>query len=137
MYAGKLLVVFYSRTRTTRRAASALAGMLDADVEEIVVTRGRAGPFGYLRSLVEAINQKPARCRSVRVRGRRTRLSVDWHQRAAVAESGATAPVGRQIRKLPQPSSATGTSGIGGAMSCRPTSDSTVDETCVASAMNR
>jgi hypothetical protein len=46
MYAGKLLVVFYSRTRTTRRAASALAGMLDADVEEIVVTRGRAGPFG-------------------------------------------------------------------------------------------
>lgn len=60
MYAGKVLVVFYSRTGTTRRAASALAEMLDADVEEIVVTRDRAGPFGYLRSLVEAINQKPA-----------------------------------------------------------------------------
>ncbi|WP_230947396.1 flavodoxin family protein [Burkholderia territorii] len=60
MYAGKVLVVFYSRTGTTRRAASALAEMLDADVEEIAVARDRAGPFGYLRSLVEAINQKPA-----------------------------------------------------------------------------
>lgn len=60
MYAAKVLVVFYSRTGTTRRAASALAEMLNADVEEIVVTRSRAGPFGYLRSLVEAINRKPA-----------------------------------------------------------------------------
>ncbi|MPV71741.1 flavodoxin family protein [Burkholderia sp. BE17] len=60
MYAGKILVVFYSRTGTIRRAATALAAMLDADVDEIFVTQSRAGPFGYLRSLVEAINRKPA-----------------------------------------------------------------------------
>ncbi|AWV05433.1 flavodoxin (plasmid) [Burkholderia sp. JP2-270] len=60
MNSEKVLVVFYSRTGTTRRAASALAAMLDADVEEIIVTRGRLGPFGYLRSLVEAVNRKPA-----------------------------------------------------------------------------
>ncbi|AOL04215.1 MULTISPECIES: NAD(P)H-dependent oxidoreductase [Burkholderia] len=60
MNSGKVLVVFYSRTGTTRRAASALVAMLDADIEEIVVKQGRSGPFGYLRSLVEAVNRKPA-----------------------------------------------------------------------------
>ncbi|KVD18062.1 flavodoxin [Burkholderia ubonensis] len=60
MYADKILVVFYSRTGTTRRAGAALATMLHADVEEIVETRSRIGPFGFLRSLVEAINRKPA-----------------------------------------------------------------------------
>ncbi|WP_232450506.1 flavodoxin family protein [Burkholderia ubonensis] len=60
MYADKILVVFYSRTGTTRRAGAALATMLHADVEEIVETHSRIGPFGFLRSLVEAINRKPA-----------------------------------------------------------------------------
>ncbi|KVN25202.1 flavodoxin family protein [Burkholderia stagnalis] len=60
MFGGKILVVFYSRTGTTRRTGSALAAMLHADIEEIVETRDRAGPFGYLRSIVEAVNQKPA-----------------------------------------------------------------------------
>lgn len=60
MNSAKILVVFYSRTGTTRRAASALAAMLAADVEEIILTQGRSGQFGYLRSLIEAINRKPA-----------------------------------------------------------------------------
>jgi len=40
--------------------ASTLAKMLDADVEEILDKHDRVGPVGYLRSLVEAINQRPA-----------------------------------------------------------------------------
>ncbi|KVD88300.1 flavodoxin [Burkholderia ubonensis] len=60
MFGDKILVVFYSRTGTTRRVGSALAAMLHADIEEIVEKRSRVGPFGYLRSIIEAVNQKPA-----------------------------------------------------------------------------
>ncbi|XUW90459.1 flavodoxin domain-containing protein [Burkholderia sp. M6-3] len=56
----RILVVYYSRSGVTRTIALTLGQMLDADVEEILDRRGRAGPFGYLRSLVEAINQRPA-----------------------------------------------------------------------------
>ena len=34
MAAASMLVVYFSRTGTTRRMASALAGMLDADTQE-------------------------------------------------------------------------------------------------------
>ena len=56
----KILVAFYSRSGTTRKVASILAKMLGADLEEIVERRARAGPFGYVRSLVEAIEGRPA-----------------------------------------------------------------------------
>ena len=56
----RILVVYYSRSGVTRAIASELGQMLDADVEEILDRRGRAGPFGYQRSLVEAIRQRPA-----------------------------------------------------------------------------
>ena len=60
MKRNNVLVVFYSRSGTTRKVASVLARMLDADSEEIVDIGGRAGPFGYLRSLIEAVNGRPA-----------------------------------------------------------------------------
>jgi flavodoxin len=56
----RILIVFFSRSGVTRSIALALAKLLDADVEQITEARGRAGPFGYLRSLVEALKQRPA-----------------------------------------------------------------------------
>jgi len=56
----KILVVFYSRSGTTRKIAEALAAELKCDVEEIVATDSRAGFIGIMRSLIEAIRQRPA-----------------------------------------------------------------------------
>jgi len=50
----KILVIFYSRTGTTRRIATALAARLGGSVEEILEGRGRDGFFGYWRSVLEA-----------------------------------------------------------------------------------
>ena len=48
MPALKTLIVYYSRTGTTAKAAYALAGALKADVLEIVCPRYRLGWFRYL-----------------------------------------------------------------------------------------
>jgi flavodoxin len=50
----KTLVIFYSRTGTTRTVAEAIARQLGADIEEIRDTRNRQGLFGYLRSGFDA-----------------------------------------------------------------------------------
>ncbi|MGF6920581.1 flavodoxin family protein [Paraburkholderia sp. 40] len=55
----KVLVVYFSRTGTTRLLASAIAGMLAADLEAICDCSDRAGPGGYLRSLIDAIRKRP------------------------------------------------------------------------------
>lgn len=55
----RILVVYYSRTGTTRKVAAALAAKLGCDSEEIVEARSRNGMFGYLRSLIEARRQIP------------------------------------------------------------------------------
>jgi flavodoxin len=44
----KTLVVYYSRTGTTKKAAEALAAELKCDVEEIFDIRDRKGPIGFL-----------------------------------------------------------------------------------------
>ncbi|WP_168788167.1 flavodoxin family protein [Paraburkholderia aromaticivorans] len=54
----KILVVYYSRTGTTRSLASALAKMLATDLEEICDCSNREGPGGYLRSLFDAIRKR-------------------------------------------------------------------------------
>jgi hypothetical protein len=54
MSAPKILVVFYSRSGTTRRIAMALSATLGASVEEILEDRGRAGFLGYWKSIIEA-----------------------------------------------------------------------------------
>ncbi len=54
MSAAKILVVYYSRTGTTRRIAQALAAALHCDIEEITESKSRKGLFGYLRSAMEA-----------------------------------------------------------------------------------
>lgn len=49
------LIVFYSRTGTTRRVAEQLAISLDAHVMAIEEPRRRRGLLGYLRSIREAV----------------------------------------------------------------------------------
>jgi len=46
----KILIVYYSRTGTTKKVADALAEKLGAEVEEIKDTVDRAGAKGYLLS---------------------------------------------------------------------------------------
>ena len=50
----KPLVVFYSRTGRTRKVGEAIATTLDCDSEELVDTRKRSGPIGFIRSGREA-----------------------------------------------------------------------------------
>ncbi len=59
--ARKALVVFYSRTGTTRRIAEALAAALGCDCEAIVAAEGYTGLFGVTRALIEAMWKSPAR----------------------------------------------------------------------------
>jgi len=58
---GKTLVVFFSRTGKVRRVAEAIADELGADVEEIVDTRDRRGPFGLLSAARDAVLRRAAR----------------------------------------------------------------------------
>jgi flavodoxin len=44
----KTLVVYYSRTGTTRKVAQAIADMLECDAEEVVDTKDRAGVLGFI-----------------------------------------------------------------------------------------
>jgi flavodoxin len=55
----KTLVVYYSRSGTTRKLAKGIAESLGADIEEIVELRDRRGGRGYVRSLVEALRRRP------------------------------------------------------------------------------
>jgi len=56
----RVLVVFYSRTGNTKMAASAIAGGLGCDIEEIVDTRDRSGVLGYMRAGMDATRKTPA-----------------------------------------------------------------------------
>jgi hypothetical protein len=65
------LVVYFSRSGTTRRVAETLAGALEADLEGIRELRSRRGWLGYLRSArdarqrrwvpIEALERDPSR----------------------------------------------------------------------------
>jgi flavodoxin len=46
----KVLVIYYSRTGHTKTVAEALATALQCDKEEIIDTKKRSGPLGYVRS---------------------------------------------------------------------------------------
>ena len=55
-----VLVVYYSRSGTTRVLADLIAAALDADVEELHDVRERKGVRGWIRSAVEATLSRPA-----------------------------------------------------------------------------
>lgn len=56
----RALVVFYSRTGNTRKAAEAIAEELGCDREEIIDTRNRSGVLGYVRAGMDAARKTPA-----------------------------------------------------------------------------
>jgi flavodoxin len=62
----KILVVFYSRSGTTRKVAEALAAELKCDSEEIVATKNRAGFVGIIRSVIEAMRHRSAQIAAAR-----------------------------------------------------------------------
>ena len=53
----KYLVVFYSRTGITRLVGEKLAQVLDCTMEEIIDTKKRKGPIGYVASGRDAIKK--------------------------------------------------------------------------------
>lgn len=56
----KILIVFYSRTNVTKKAADLLAQKLKAEIEEIKSIKNYSGPIGYLIAGREATIKKPA-----------------------------------------------------------------------------
>lgn len=60
MHNTRILIVYYSRTGTTRRVAQALSAALQCDIEAVTETSSRAGILGYLRSVIEARRQQPS-----------------------------------------------------------------------------
>lgn len=60
MPTSNILVIYYSRSGTTRKVAKAMASALGCDIEEITDMRDRRGGIGYLRSLFEAVWQRPS-----------------------------------------------------------------------------
>jgi hypothetical protein len=53
----RTLILYYSRTGTTRKAAEALAGLLGADLAEIRCDRYRTGVFSYIRAAYDSIRR--------------------------------------------------------------------------------
>ncbi|SEQ41522.1 flavodoxin family protein [Thalassovita taeanensis] len=54
----RILILYFSRSGTTRAVAQALATRLGADIEELREPRARTGIAGYLRSAWEALKQR-------------------------------------------------------------------------------
>ncbi len=53
----KILVVYYSRSGTTRRIAESISGKLSCDIEEVVDLKNRGGPIGWLSAGRDAGNK--------------------------------------------------------------------------------
>jgi flavodoxin len=56
----KIIVVYYTRTGTTKKVAEAIADNLKCEIEEIIDTKNRKGIFGWLRSGSDAMRERLA-----------------------------------------------------------------------------
>jgi len=66
MEAKKVLIVYYSRTGTTRAAAEAMASELGADLEELIDTKSRGGPLGFAIAAKDAALKRPTAIEDVK-----------------------------------------------------------------------
>jgi len=62
----KSLVVFYSRSGSTKKVGEAVAKELGSDLEELVDLKKRGGPIGFIRSGRDASGRKLARINSTK-----------------------------------------------------------------------
>jgi flavodoxin len=62
----KTLVVYYSRTGTTKKVGQEIAKQLKADSEEILDVKSRLGPIGWLRSGREGKGKKLAEIKPIK-----------------------------------------------------------------------
>lgn len=62
----KSLVLFYSRSGNTRRVAEMIARQLEADIQELVDKKGRAGMLGFLRAGRDAMKKKTTELESLK-----------------------------------------------------------------------
>jgi len=53
-----ILIIFYSRTGTTKKVANLIKENLNCDIEEIFDTKNRKGFLGYIKSAIDAIKKK-------------------------------------------------------------------------------
>lgn len=62
----KTLVVFYSRTGTTKKVAEEISKALGCDIEEIIDTKDRSGSKAYLFSSIDSIRGKLTEIRPIK-----------------------------------------------------------------------
>ena len=60
------LVIYYSRTGTTKKVGEQIAQQLDCDREEIFDTKSRGGPIGYLLALIAAGRKRLTELKPIR-----------------------------------------------------------------------
>ncbi len=56
----RVLVIYYSRSGTTRKVAESLSALLQCEIEAIVEIRDRPGILGFVRSVIEAARKRPS-----------------------------------------------------------------------------
>eukprot|EP01037_Dinobryon_pediforme_P020504 gene20504-21146_t len=56
----RVLVVYFSRTGNTHRIAEALAGKLNAEIDEVTETRDRSALGGYVGAIIDVLFKRPA-----------------------------------------------------------------------------
>jgi flavodoxin len=63
----KALVVYYSRTGTTKKVAEIIKGKLKCDIEEIITEANLSGLFGYIKCGYQAFAKKTPRIRKMAI----------------------------------------------------------------------
>ena len=62
----KSLLVYYSRTGTTKKVADAISDIINCDIEEIVDEKDRSGFLGFLVSFWEAMQKKQTQIQDIK-----------------------------------------------------------------------
>lgn len=62
----KALIVYYSRTGTTKKVAGEISRLLKCDVEEIVDMKSRAGALGFVAAGKDAFLKKMTKIKGIK-----------------------------------------------------------------------